>query len=149
MKPRLAWITLVCIAVSVSAAPTLDPIKVRKDGFHTLGSAFKNVRDQLKSGTPNAFILKLSGRDIGAAGKAIYGWFPAGSGPRAGVKTEARTEIWTKPADFKKAQDAFAVQAAAFAKVSATGDIPKIQAQFASLGKTCGGCHKPFREEDD
>ncbi len=139
---------VVTCALSSVAATVPDPIAVRKDGFHTLGSAFKNIRDELKSSTPQPLILKLSGKQIGAAGKAIYGWFPVGSGPREGVKTEARADVWSKPAEFKSAMDAFSSQAKAFAKVSASGDVTKIGPQVGALGKTCGGCHKVFREED-
>ncbi len=36
-------------------------------------------------------------------------------------------------------------QAAKFAEVAKGGDLKAIKTQFGMVGKTCGGCHKPFR----
>jgi cytochrome c556 len=136
------------IAGSTLSAALPDPVAVRKDGFHTLGAAFKNVNDELKSGTPQPFIMKLSVKQILASATAQYGWFPKGSEPREGVKTAARAEIWSQPLLFKKAQDAFAAQAQAFAKLPVTTEVTQYQAAAKLLGQTCAACHKSFRTED-
>jgi len=36
-------------------------------------------------------------------------------------------------------------QAAKLAEVAKGGDLKAIKSQFGMVGKTCGGCHKPFR----
>lgn len=139
---------LLCgVAVPLSAAPQ-DQVKSRLAGFRELGAAFKNVNDELKSDTPQAIVLQLSARQIRDSARLQYGWFPAGSGPQPGVKTAAKPEIWSKPAEFKAAQDNFANAAAAFYKVSAGGDPAAIKAQAKLLGATCSSCHKAFRTED-
>lgn len=130
------------------AATATDLVKTRVTGYRELGAAFKNVNDELKSGTPQIYILQLSARQIRDAAKAQYGWFPAGSGPQPGIKTAAKPEIWMKPADFKTAQDALATQAAAFMTVAASGDSAKIRAQVKPLGQACSGCHRGFRVDD-
>jgi cytochrome c556 len=79
----------------------------------------------------------------------MRGWFPAGSGPQPGVKTAAKPEIWTKPADFRRAQDAFIAQAAAFQNTANGGDVDAIRAGVRSLGATCKGCHDQFRVPKD
>ncbi len=60
-------------------------------------------------------------------------------------KTNALPEIWKEPAKFKQALEAFQKAAANFAQVAAGGDQGAIAASFGQLGKSCGGCHKPFR----
>ncbi|MEY2926952.1 MAG: hypothetical protein RL367_1429 [Pseudomonadota bacterium] len=148
---RLTEMAFLAALAALAAAPVIaagpDPVAVRKDGLHTLGSAFKNINDELKSGTPNLFILQLSAKQVRAASQAQYGWFPAGSGPREGVKTAARPEIWAQPVQFKAAQDAFSAQAQAFFKLSTSGDLAKMQAGSKALGQTCAACHKAFRLE--
>lgn len=135
------------LAAPLLAAPT-DAVATRVAGLRELGAAFKNVNDQIKSGTPQAMILQISARQIVSAARAQYGWFPAGSGPQPGVKTAAKPEIWAQPVQFKAAQDAFAAQAAVFAKAVATNDLDAIRAQAKLLGQTCGACHRGFRVEE-
>ncbi len=138
---------LVASGLSRAAATGSDPVKVRIDNYRELGAAFKNVNDELRKPAPQIYILQLSARTIRGAAMAQYGFFPAGSGPRPNVKSAARAEIWTQPAQFKAAQDAFSVQAQAFARVAQSGDIAKLKLQTKALGQTCAACHKNFRVE--
>lgn len=143
---------LVVIGIALSAAvPAVaagaDPYKARVDSYRELGAAFKNVNDELRKPAPQVFIIQMSGRQIRSTAQAQYGFFPAGSGPRAGIKTAAKPEIWTQPAQFKAAQDAFNVQAQAFARVAQSGDVATIKVQTKALGQTCAVCHKAFRTE--
>lgn len=135
----------------LAAAPLLigaaDPVKARIDAYRELGASFKNVNDELRKPAPQVYLIQLAARQISQTAKAQYGFFPAGSGPRAGVKTYARPEIWAQPTKFKSAQDLFAAQAAAFAKVAASGDAAKMRAAAKALGQACSGCHKAFRTE--
>jgi cytochrome c556 len=135
------------VAAPVLAAGAAGIVKTRHEGYRELGAAFKNVNDELRSAKPQAMILQLSARQIRNVATQQYGWFPAGSGPQAGIKTKARPEIWTKAAAFKAAQDNYAKQANAFFKVAATGDIARIRAQAKPLGAACATCHKQFRSE--
>ena len=136
------------VAAPLLAAPQ-DVVKSRVASLRELGAAFKNVNDELKGGSPQIYIIQLSARQINSAARQQYGWFPAGTGPQPGVKTNAKREIWAQPAQFKAGQDAFAVQAAAFAKVAATGDMNAIRAQAKQLGATCTTCHRAYRVDPD
>lgn len=133
------------------AAPLLigaaDPVKARIDAYRELGASFKNVNDELRKPAPQTYLLQLAARQISQTAKAQYGFFPAGSGPKAGRKTYAKAEIWSQPAKFKTAQDQFAAQAAAFSKVAAGGDPAKLKIAAKALGQSCSGCHKSFRTE--
>lgn len=144
-------IILGAVVASVATAPVLaaaaDVIRTRIAELRELGAQFKNVNDELKKDDPSPMILQISARQIRDVAKNQYGWFPAGSGPEAGVKTKAKPEIWAKPADFKAAQDNFAKQANAFYVVAQKGDIASMKAQVRQLGAACGGCHRTFRAE--
>jgi len=73
--------------------------------------------------------------------------FPEGSGPDAYADTGALNDIWSKPDEFKAAVMAFQNQSAKLAEVAKGGDMKATMAEFQNLGKTCGGCHKPFRKK--
>lgn len=157
MRPKMGKClrtgVVAAIALAVGNAPTIaagaDPYKARLDSYRELGAAFKNVNDELRKPTPQVYIIQLSARQIRSAAQAQYGLFPAGTGPRPGVKTAARAEIWTQPAQFKAAQDAFSKQAQTIATIAQSGDVAKIKLQTKALGQTCGACHKAFRVEKD
>ena len=70
--------------------------------------------------------------------------FPPGT---EGGKTNALAKIWDDRAGFDKAlADA---QAAAQSMIGATAsnDIATIGKALGALGKSCGGCHKPYRKK--
>jgi cytochrome c556 len=139
---------VVALGLAAPAVLAADVAPPRVASLRELGAAFKNVNDELKSGTPQIYIIQLSARQIRDVAKLQYGWFPAGSGPAPGRKTAAKPEIWTQPAKFKAAQDAFAAEAAGFMKVAQGGNVGAIKVAAKSLGQTCGGCHRPFRVEE-
>lgn len=73
--------------------------------------------------------------------------FPPNSGPMDYADTGALPAIWDQPAKFKEALTAFQSAAAKFADIAAGGDQQAIAEGLGALGKTCGGCHKPFRQK--
>lgn len=131
------------VATPLLAAPA-DAVRTRVAGFRELGAAFKAVNDGLR-GDVQTVLIAQSARQIRNAAHAQYEWFPAGSGPQAGVKTRAKPEIWLQPAKFKAAQDAFAKAADDFQRVSAGKDVSAIRAGAQKLGGTCKSCHDAFR----
>ncbi len=80
-------------------------------------------------------------------GKISANLFPPGTGPDAYADTGALNDIWTKEDEFKTVVAAFQDQSAKLAEVAKGGDMKATMAEFRELGKTCGGCHKPFRQK--
>jgi cytochrome c556 len=146
LRSFVAGAALIAVgAVPVLAAGAADIIRTRHDGYRELGASFKNVNDELRGAKPQMIVLQLSARQIKNVSTQQYGWFPAGSGPQSGIKTKARTEIWTQTAAFKTAQDNFARQATGFNAAVASKDVAKIRAATKTLGAACAACHKQFR----
>ncbi|HMP55489.1 MAG TPA: cytochrome c [Novosphingobium sp.] len=108
----------------------------RHDSFEQIGDAMKSMGDELKAAKPD--MAKIQ----------IETWFPAGSGPDDGIKTDARQEIWTKPDEFKAASAAFVAEAAKFNAVAQAGDLAAVGAGMQALGGTCKGCHDKFKKPD-
>jgi cytochrome c556 len=73
--------------------------------------------------------------------------FPPNSGPMDFADTRALPEIWEQSAKFKEAVTAFQSAAAKFADIAEGGDRQAIADGLGALGKSCGGCHKPFRQK--
>lgn len=122
-----------------------DIIKARQEKLKDLGTQAKAIGGQIKSGTLDRKIMTEAAQKIAAAARELPKWFPKGTGPEAGVKTLAKPEIWAQPAEFQAAADKFPPEADKLVEIVATGDAAAIGAQLQATGKTCQGCHKPFR----
>lgn len=123
--------------------------KVRHDGYHKLGDAFKVIRDETGGRSPDVAAIKAAAQVVSDTSEHQYDWFPAGSGPKAGVKTRAKAEIWSKPQDFAAAQKLFADQAKKLQAAAGSGNVDAIKAQFGETGKACKNCHDNFRAPED
>ena len=75
------------------------------------------------------------------------GWFPAGTGPDIG-KTDAKSEIWSQRADFDAGMKNFQNAALTFQQAAQGGDLERMKAAHADLGKTCKSCHDRFKQPD-
>src|SRR5688572_1413708 len=100
--------SLLAPALALVAAQASEPAnvkelqKARHAHYHQVGDSFKVIRDQLKTDKPDLAAIKTAAKVVNDASANQEKWFPAGSGPEAG-KTQAKAEIWSKPAEFKTA----------------------------------------------
>ena len=69
--------------------------------------------------------------------------FPVGSG---GDTSRAKDEIWEDVEEFKAGLTAFQDASSELLESVYTGDLTAIQDAIGSVGRTCGGCHRPFRK---
>ncbi len=69
--------------------------------------------------------------------------FPEGTGKG---KTDALPEIWSDRDGFLKAARKLKSEASNLVKVAGSGDRSAIGAQVKKVGKSCGGCHKNYRQ---
>jgi cytochrome c556 len=127
------------------AAPAAEVVKARQQGLTARGAAFKVIRDELKGDAPDAAKIRRASADITQAAGVIDKWFPAGTGPDSGVKTDAKPEVWTDPAGFATAREAFVREANKWAQLGNSTDASAWKEGAASLGQSCKGCHDKFR----
>lgn len=153
MKRFPTWISAGLIMASLAgaalAADMAGVIKDRQAHYKQIGKAAKGIYETLNSPSPDVASVQANAKLIDQLAPQVPGWFPAGSGPEAGVKTGAKAEIWSHPADFKAAAAGFATEARKFDAVAAGGDVAAIRAEYGALGKACKTCHDPFRKKDD
>ncbi len=153
-KPLLAIAAAIAVAAPIGALVAHDDhatgiYKVRHDEYHKLGDAFKVIRDQVRAGTPDAAAIRNAAVVVNTAANEQFKWYPADSGPKEGVKTRAKAEIWSKPQDFASAQKLFQEQAGKLNTVAAAGDVAAVRTQFGEVGKACKNCHDNFRTPED
>lgn len=120
----------------------------RHEGFEEMGDAFKAVTDEFRKDSPDVAKIQSGAAKIHGLSSRVRTWFPAGSGPQAGIKTDALQTIWTKPAEFRQANDRFVTHAAAFHTTAQAGDLAALRTASRSLGGSCKNCHDQFREKD-
>jgi cytochrome c556 len=137
------------VAAATAAAAPADQIQRRIAAYRALGAAFKTANDTVRSGDFRSARLQQAADRITAAAREQHRWFAAGTGPRPGVKTAARPEIWTRANEFRAAQAGFAGQAQAFDRAVKTGNGTAIRSEARKLGAQCKGCHDRFRESDN
>ena len=126
-------------------ASPAEVVKTRQQGLKALGAAFKTIRDELKTDSPNAAKIHGAAADITHAASAFDKWFPAGTGPDSGLKTDAKPEVWTDAAGFASARDAFVREASKWAQLGNSTDPSAWKEGAASLGQSCKGCHDQYR----
>lgn len=122
-------------------------IEARQHNLKDLGGANKTVGDQLKTDAPQLEQIRLAVQEIGNHSREIGNWFPAGTGPDAGVKTEAKANIWTDAAGFKAAAERFAAEASKLSDVATTDNLEAIRVQATATGLACKNCHDTYREK--
>lgn len=136
------------LAASFGAATAFDmaqAINARSQHFKAMGRAAKTVQDELKSPSPNPAIVQAQAQVIAQFAQQLPTWFPRGSGPESGVKTDAKPEIWSQPAKFQQAAATFADRTRQFEALSAKGLGPQTRGAAAQVGRTCKACHDDFR----
>lgn len=151
-RPGIVAIVAAGVALGAAgAAWALDAASVeqaRTAHFKEIGRSFKAARDELQKSAPDLAVVRAAAHRIDELAPQLPTWFPAGSGPQAGLKTEVKAEIWAKPEDFRtKAQD-LAARAKAFDGAAGKGDLGAVTQAQAQLGQACKACHEEFRHED-
>ncbi len=149
MKTWIVAAVLCAGGVSVAwaaDAPAKSPQQIvdeREAGMKKMGGAVKAASDAMA----DAAAAKTKIAEAIAFAETIPSHFPKGTGiGDPGVtKSRALQDIWTKPAEFKAAADALVAALKAVDAALDGGDQAAIGAAFKGIGKSCGGCHTPFR----
>jgi cytochrome c556 len=125
-----------------------DVIAGRRSNLRDLGSAYKELGEELKKSKPLPFLLQQYIGEISDFSQQQQNWFPPNTGPKTGIETHAKEEIWTKPQEFTAAMQAFQKEAAVLTGIS-TSDLDALKVEHKKLGLTCKNCHDTFREKED
>ncbi|NCN86119.1 MAG: cytochrome c [Sphingomonadales bacterium] len=125
-----------------------EQIEARQSHLKKIGKAFKTISDQLKASSPDLAQIQAAAASVPKEATGMAGWFPEGTGPESGVKTDALPIIWEEKADFEDKVAAMQEAAVKLDTVAQGGDVAAIGAAFKTTGGTCKACHDKFREDD-
>ena len=137
-------LAIISLSTAYAADEPENIIKFRQTVMKGNGAHITNIAAVVKGQVTITANLVADAQAI-ADGLQNFGkLFPPGT---EGGKTNALAKIWDDRAGFDKAlADA---QAAAQSMIGATAsnDIAIIGKALGALGKSCGGCHKPYRKK--
>lgn len=122
-----------------------EAIEQRQKNFEQIGGAFKTIRDEVRARNSNMEAISESINTIHALAQELPSWFPAGTGPEAGVETEALPVIWKDQAGFAAAAQKLRDASESMRALANSGDVSKVASGVATLGGACKNCHDNYR----
>jgi cytochrome c556 len=142
----LGTAALAAVATAAYAQRAGPPIvEARQANYKQMAAAMKGISDQLHGGSPDLAAIRPRAALLANYGLQVLRWFPHGSGPRAGVTTRARPEIWSDRAGFERAGARLLVAAREVNRAARAGDIAALRAAMPALRQACGACHDDYR----
>ena len=145
LATRTALAACIVAGLAPAQAAAQDPTPVmeyRQTIMGTLGAHRGALTAILNEDVPHeAHVLghALSLQQLSVMASDI---FPEGS---HGEGSRALPDIWDDAAGFGEALSAFQGAADALAEAARAGDMAAVGDAAAGLGRTCGGCHRPYR----
>ena len=143
-----ATMAMLCSAQSYAQSvplPAEQIVAIRKSVMDLQGG----VTAAMKAGVEQKVDVKgfVDGaKALAASAKVIPALFPVGTEKVGGTK--AKAAIWSDPADFAKDAKALETEADKLVVLAEAGDKDGFATQFAAVGKSCGACHRAYKERD-
>jgi cytochrome c556 len=123
-------------------------INTRQQAFKKIGTAFKLIHKELSGPVPDAAKIAAAAAQLKDSTTGIASWFPPGSGPQSGLKTQAKPDIWTDASGFAATRAAFVRQVEKSVKqLSDPAERAAWKDSSAALGQSCKDCHDTYREK--
>lgn len=146
----LAFAFVLTANVAGASDPAPSPqavIETRQQGFKKMGAAMKALVEQLKSAAPDSAKMADAAQVIASGSQQALQWFPAGSGPDAGVDTDALAYIWEDRTKFDSLANKLIPETKALVTAASGTDVPAIRTQVKAVAEICSTCHKSFRAD--
>jgi cytochrome c556 len=133
-----------------SAPPTPGgkAVLARQAHYKELNAASGGLNAELRKEAPDKALIAGNAGKMKVMADDLPGWFPKGSGPEAGVKTQAKAEIWTDAAGFAAAVTRLQAETARLQEAAGGGDLDAIRAQARATAGACKACHDRYRAQD-
>ncbi len=144
---HLAIAIALALASTASLAETPDEaIAARKQALKHIKQTLNDILKPMMSGAKpfDKTIFEQQAMELAQQAKQPWPHFIAGSDKG---KTEAKAEVWSKPADFKAAADKLEASTQALADTAKSGDPALIKPAFAAVGQSCKACHDNFKRD--
>ncbi|NNG03898.1 MAG: cytochrome c [Inquilinus sp.] len=134
------------VGVASAADQPADQIKYRQAVMRSVGGHMGAIAAIMKGEISHTGHLSAHANAIAGMAVVAADVFPPSSA--SGAETRAKPEIWQDWDEFLGKAEAFRTASANLASViDGGGDSAAVGAAFGDLGKSCGGCHRPFRAD--
>ncbi len=144
-----ALAVIAMLSMAEAQAPTAETISQRQEAMKGLGGAMRTLTPMVRAEAAwDQAAAAKAAEALAGTGKVIPQVFPQGSGPEAG-KTSALPVIWQQWGDFQEKSKALAEEGGKLLELAKANDQNGFKAQFAIVGKTCGGCHETYRQKQN
>jgi len=150
---KATWMIAVCGCLAIGGANAAlaadEPDKIlsyRQNVMKSVGANITNIAAVAKGEISDTRNVAANARAIRDGLQMAAPLFPAGTGKEAG-KTRALPSIWEDTPKFVDSLKASQAAAEDMIVAGETNDLGEIRKAIGALGKTCGGCHDDFREE--
>ncbi len=142
-----AFATIAMVTATVSTAKAEGPVEMRVQAMKDTGAAMRVLAKAAKGESEISLLQEIAAKTVANTGKSIPDMFPAGTGPGGkGIgETRAKAEIWSDWKGFTAQATALEEAGAALLAAVEAGDRAALGAALDQAGKSCGGCHKPYR----
>jgi cytochrome c556 len=121
-------------------------IKYRQSLMEGVGSNMAAIGDILKNQLDLPGHVQNHASQLALAADLVAAAFKNGS---AEGPTDAKAKIWTDWKGFEAAIADFDTAARNLESAAASGDPAAVGPAVKALGKSCGGCHKPYRNSKE
>ena len=139
---------LLCLGGGASAqgarTPAADIVEARQAAMMLSGVAMGSIKAAIDAGQPIAS-QRFPTRALSRWAHAVPGVFPAGSGAEAGVRTNAKPEIWSDRAGFEAKAADYAAAADRLAELAGGDDAAAFAAQWTAVRASCQACHDGYK----
>ena len=143
-----AVIGLLCLAGTAGAqgarTPAADIVEARQAAMMLSGVAMGSIKAAIDAGQPIAS-QRFPTRALARWAHAVPATFPVGSGTEAGVRTNAKPEIWSDRAGFDARAADYAAAADRLAELAGGDDAVAFAAQWAVVRASCQSCHDGYK----
>lgn len=133
------------VLLQIPAYAQQDIVDARQQGFKDMGSAMKTLRDQLKSDKTDNAAVTAAAEQLAQLADKVPAWFPAGSGPAAGLETDARDYIWEDKEKFDAISKELIAISRELVPLAQSGDKAALQKKLGAVRDNCSSCHDSFR----
>lgn len=124
-----------------------SPSGKRHAAYEAISKAKKAIDTAFEGSNPDLTAVSAQVAILKAQTAVLPSLFPAGTGPGTEQPTEAKAEIWTKPAEFAKELDGLTTSVATLDAAVTKSDVAAAKTAATELGKTCKSCHTKFKED--
>lgn len=150
MKRLLVLATVaICGIATLAVAHNVEDraTEYRQSLMHVVGWNFGTMSAMNKGKMPfdAAEFAKRADRVAFLSDQLLEGFQKA---PPAGVKTDAKPEIWTHFDDFSAKAKDFVTEAKALSDIAKAKDEAKDKEQFKKLAGACKACHEKYQNDD-